>query len=81
MALGLAIAKDLSDEAELNEICVDSITEKHFSPKQNFKRTKIPEVQENDSKKLERCIELFESFCIVSESVRQGIPINVKIIR
>ncbi len=48
MALGLAIAKDLSDEAELNEICVDSITEKHFSPKQNFKRTKIPEVQEND---------------------------------
>jgi organic hydroperoxide reductase OsmC/OhrA len=40
-----------------------------------------PEVLENDSKKLERCIELFESFCIVSESVRQGIPINVKIIR
>ncbi len=44
MALGLAIAKDLSDEAELKEICVDSITEKDFSPKQNFKRTKIPEV-------------------------------------
>ncbi len=40
-----------------------------------------PEVLENDSIKLERCIELFESFCIVSESVRQGIPINVKIIR
>ena len=40
-----------------------------------------PEVLENDSTKLERCIELFESFCIVSESVRQGIPINVKIVR
>jgi uncharacterized OsmC-like protein len=40
-----------------------------------------PEVLEDDSKKLEECIELFERFCIVSESVRQGIPINVNITR
>ena len=38
-----------------------------------------PEVPEGDRKKLERCVELFESFCVVSQSVSQGIPINVKV--
>ncbi len=40
-----------------------------------------PDVAELDRKKLERCVELFEDFCIVSESVRQGISINVKVLR
>jgi uncharacterized OsmC-like protein len=40
-----------------------------------------PDVSEEDRRKLERCVELFEDFCIVSESVRQGIPINVKVQR
>jgi uncharacterized OsmC-like protein len=38
-----------------------------------------PEVAEEDRKKLERCVEIFEDFCIVSQSIRQGIPINVRI--
>lgn len=38
-------------------------------------------VSEGDRGKLERCVELFEDFCIVSESVRQGIPITVDVRR
>jgi len=40
-----------------------------------------PGVSDGDREKLERCVELFEDFCIVSESVRQGIPISVKVLR
>ncbi len=39
------------------------------------------DVSEGDRGKLERCVELFEDFCIVSESVRQGIPITVDVRR
>ena len=40
-----------------------------------------PEVAEEHGKQLERCVEIFENFCIVSQSVRQGIPINVRVNR
>lgn len=40
-----------------------------------------PEVNENQRKQLERCIDIFENFCIASQSIRQGIPINVKVNR
>ena len=40
-----------------------------------------PGVPEGSREKLERCVKLFEDFCIVSESVRQGIPISVKVLR
>ena len=40
-----------------------------------------PEVDEDQRKQLERCISIFENFCIASQSVRQGIPINVKVNR
>jgi uncharacterized OsmC-like protein len=33
-----------------------------------------------DPQKLQRCIEIFENFCIVTASVRQGIPIDVTVI-
>ncbi len=36
-----------------------------------------PDVAEEDRKRLERCVELFEEFCIVSQSVREGIPVSV----
>ena len=39
-----------------------------------------PDVRENDRPRLERCEQLFEDFCIVTESVRRGIPVNVKIV-
>lgn len=34
---------------------------------------------ENDPKRFQRCKEIFENFCIVTSSVRQGIPVNVEI--
>ncbi len=40
-----------------------------------------PEVPEGNLKQLERCAEIFENFCIVSQSIRQGIPIKVTVRR
>ncbi|MFH2112292.1 MAG: OsmC family protein [Candidatus Bathyarchaeota archaeon] len=39
----------------------------------------IPEVPGEYQKQFERCSGLFEDFCIVSKSIEQGIPINVKV--
>jgi organic hydroperoxide reductase OsmC/OhrA len=40
-----------------------------------------PEVLESDRPRLERCERLFEDFCIVTESVRRGIEVSVKIVQ
>jgi organic hydroperoxide reductase OsmC/OhrA len=39
-----------------------------------------PEVLEHDRPRLERCEQLFEDFCVVTESVRRGIPVHVKVV-
>ena len=39
-----------------------------------------PEVLEEDRPRLQRCEQLFEDFCVVTESVRRGIPVTVKVI-
>jgi uncharacterized OsmC-like protein len=39
----------------------------------------VPEVAETDSAGLRRCEGLFEDFCMVTESVRHGIPVTVSI--
>ena len=39
-----------------------------------------PSVLESDKPRLQRCEQLFEDFCIVTESVRRGIPVNVKVV-
>ncbi len=41
----------------------------------------VPELAAEDRARLERCEALFEDFCIVTASVRQGIPVNVSIKR
>ena len=33
-----------------------------------------------DSKRKDRCIELFEDFCVVTASLRQGIPVGVELV-
>ena len=40
-----------------------------------------PEVGEEYDSQYERCLGLFEEFCVVSKSIEQGIPLNVKISR
>lgn len=32
-----------------------------------------------DPERMERCLELFEDFCLVTESVRKGIPVSVAV--
>lgn len=36
---------------------------------------------EKDPKRIQRCIEIFENYCIVTASVRQGIPIDVEVLQ
>ena len=38
-----------------------------------------PTVGEHDREKLKRCLTMFEDFCIVTASVRQGIKVDVEI--
>jgi organic hydroperoxide reductase OsmC/OhrA len=40
----------------------------------------LPEGAET-MKHLDRCLEQFEDFCVVTESIRRGIPVNVKVVR
>lgn len=40
-----------------------------------------PEVDDEYANQLKRCTEIFENFCIVSQSIQQGIPISVKVLR
>ena len=40
-----------------------------------------PNVDTKYEKPFERCIDLFEQFCIVSQSIKEGIPIEVKVHR
>jgi len=38
-----------------------------------------PAVGDEDAKKLEKCREMFETFCIVGESVRSGIDVQIDV--
>jgi len=38
-----------------------------------------PDVGDADAARVDRCEALFEDFCIVTESVRRGIPVNVSV--
>jgi uncharacterized OsmC-like protein len=39
------------------------------------------EIGDGDLEKLERCSGLFEDFCVVTQSLRKGVPVNVTLKR
>jgi uncharacterized OsmC-like protein len=40
-----------------------------------------PTIEDHDEQKMQRCLELFEDFCVVTQSVRKGIDVSVKVKR
>jgi uncharacterized OsmC-like protein len=42
--------------------------------------TLAPSVTDEARQRMGRCLEVFESFCTVAESVRQGIPVRVEVL-
>lgn len=40
-----------------------------------------PSIDESDREKLERCVGMFEDFCIVTGSVREGLKVDVEVDR
>jgi len=38
-----------------------------------------PTIADADRERIGRCLELFESLCVVTESVRHGIPVAVEV--
>jgi organic hydroperoxide reductase OsmC/OhrA len=42
--------------------------------------TLSPALLEMDRGRFDRCEKLFEDYCVVTESVRRGIPVNVKVV-
>ena len=41
----------------------------------------VIDLPEGDVKKLERCLGMFEDFCVVTESIRKGIPVDIQVYR
>ncbi len=38
-----------------------------------------PDIDEEDEKKLEKCKEIFEDYCVVTQSIRNGIDVDVDV--
>jgi uncharacterized OsmC-like protein len=38
-----------------------------------------PRIEDPDEHKLQRCLEMYEDFCVVTQSVRQGLDVSVKV--
>jgi uncharacterized OsmC-like protein len=39
----------------------------------------VPDIPESDRPRAKRCLEVFEDYCVVTEAVRQGIPVEVRV--
>jgi uncharacterized OsmC-like protein len=88
-AIGDCLAASLAfclhkSRVNMDHLEADVVTHVSRNERGKFRITAIdvelkPEVDAADAGRLERCERLFEDFCIVTESVRHGIPVNVKV--
>nr|MDO8097918.1 OsmC family protein [Candidatus Njordarchaeota archaeon] len=54
--------------------------EKGYLRVKNIKVDIYPEVKSpEDIKRMDRCLQIFQDYCIVTESVRKGIPVEVNV--
>jgi len=61
---------------------VDATVERNEKGRMRVSRLKVrlaPDMAEQDMERLGRCRELFEDFCIVTQSVRHGIDVDVEV--
>ena len=45
-----------------------------------FNVTIVLEVETDSPQRLQRCLTVFEDYCVVTASIRQGIPVNVRVV-
>ena len=38
-----------------------------------------PKVAPEDVSRMQRCLDIFEDFCVITQSVRQGLPVDVSV--
>jgi uncharacterized OsmC-like protein len=67
------------------DLTAEVVAHVDHNPQGRFRVTSIdvelkPQLLEGDKGRQERCERLFEDFCVVTESVRRGIPVTVKIV-
>jgi len=61
---------------------VETVTRRNEKGRWRIAALKVklhPVIREDDSSRSRRCLELFEDFCIVTESVRKGIEVKVDV--
>jgi uncharacterized OsmC-like protein len=61
---------------------VNAITERNPEGRLRIKRLDVQihiSVDEQDKTRLTRCLDIFEDFCTVTQSVRKGVEVNVNI--
>lgn len=88
-AVGKCLAASLTyclrrSRAEVRKMSAEVTTTISRNEKGRLRVTDInvkltPSVGEEDQSKLDKCIELFEDFCTVSQSVKNGINIHVEV--
>jgi uncharacterized OsmC-like protein len=64
------------------EVEVEIVTGRNPAGRLRIERMDVrlaPRVRSDDLERWGRCLDLFESFCTVTESVRAGIPVNVAV--
>jgi len=61
---------------------VEAVTGRNEEGRTRIQRVRVrllPTMGGDGAQRMNRCLEIFESFCLVTESVRQGLPVDVEV--